>query len=70
VLEELQSIASTDGITILCSLHQENLALQYGNHIIGLREGRIVVDEPRASFSSDHRAKIYQVQDTVGNSLS
>jgi len=63
VLDELRSISVTDGITILCSLHQEDLALQYGDHIIGLREGRVAVAVPREEFTAEHRMQIYQTPD-------
>ncbi len=61
VLNELRNIVDNDGITVLCSLHQEDLALKYGAHIIGLREGEVVVNVPRREFSAEHRASIYQV---------
>jgi len=64
VLEELRTIATMDGITILCSLHQENLALHYGDHIIGLRDGRVAADVPRNEFTAEHRMLIYQMPDS------
>lgn len=64
VLEELRTIATVDGITILCSLHQENLALHYGDHIIGLREGRVAAAVPRNEFTAEHRMLIYQMPDS------
>lgn len=60
VLDELRNIAVTDGITILCSLHQENLALEYADYIIGLREGGVTIAVPRAEFTAEHRVHIYQ----------
>jgi phosphonate transport system ATP-binding protein len=60
ILEELQAISQIDGITVVCSLHQENLALQYATQVIGLRGGEVVVDTARAEFTADHRARIYQ----------
>jgi phosphonate transport system ATP-binding protein len=59
ILEELRAIVHTDGVTVLCSLHQEALALHYADRVIGLREGAIVIDCPTAAFSSDHRAAVY-----------
>jgi phosphonate transport system ATP-binding protein len=62
VLDELRSIAKVDGITILCSLHQENYAMQYADHIIGLRDGRVVADVRREDFTPEHRQQIYYSQ--------
>jgi phosphonate transport system ATP-binding protein len=59
VLDELSTIAQQEGITILCSLHQEEFALRYATHIIGLCEGQVVVDVPRAKFGPAERARIY-----------
>jgi phosphonate transport system ATP-binding protein len=59
VLDELSTIARQEGITILCSLHQEEFALRYATHIIGLCEGQVVVDVPRAKFGPAERARIY-----------
>jgi ABC-type phosphate/phosphonate transport system ATPase subunit len=36
VLDELKSIAEEEGITVLCSLHQEEFALRYATRIVGL----------------------------------
>lgn len=58
VLRELQQVTE-EGITVLCSLHQEEFALQYATRIIGLREGKLVVDVPCSKFSTSSRANIY-----------
>lgn len=59
ILEELRSIARDDGITILCSLHQEAFALHYADRVIGLRDGRLVVDVGAGEFSPVHRDALY-----------
>jgi phosphonate transport system ATP-binding protein len=59
VLDELQKVAVEDGLTILCSLHQEEFALRYATRIIGLRCGKVVVDVPRRAFGAVERALIY-----------
>ena len=35
-----------DNITVLCSLHQVDLALGWADRLIGLRDGKIVLDTP------------------------
>lgn len=59
VLDELRKIVAEDGITVLCSLHQEDLAMEYGERIIGIREGHVVVDLLRYEFTQDYRDQIY-----------
>ncbi|MDZ4770528.1 MAG: phosphonate ABC transporter ATP-binding protein [Chloroflexota bacterium] len=65
ILEELRAIVRDDGLTVLCSLHQESLALHYADRVIGLVEGRLVVDTPATTFTPAHRATIYQPGDTL-----
>jgi phosphonate transport system ATP-binding protein len=60
VMEELRTIAQDDGITVLCSLHQEDFARRYATHILGLRQGQVVVDTPISAFGSAQRRLIYQ----------
>jgi phosphonate transport system ATP-binding protein len=59
ILEELRSIARDDGITIVCSLHQEAFALHYADRVIGLRDGRLVVDVGTREFNLAHRDLLY-----------
>lgn len=58
ILRELQAVTRA-GVTVLCSLHQEDFALHYATRIIGLRDGRLVVDVPCGAFSPAARAEIY-----------
>jgi len=58
VLRELRQVTQ-DGVTVLCSLHQEEFALQYATRIIGLRDGELVVDIPCDKFNTSARAEIY-----------
>ncbi|MCC5829525.1 MAG: phosphonate ABC transporter ATP-binding protein [Phycisphaeraceae bacterium] len=44
VMELLWSIAMEQRLTVLCTLHQIDMARQYGERIIGLHRGRIVFD--------------------------
>jgi phosphonate transport system ATP-binding protein len=60
VLDELREVSQEKGITVLCSLHQEDFALRYATHIIGLRAGRVVVDVPCRSFGNNERKAIYK----------
>jgi phosphonate transport system ATP-binding protein len=44
VLDLLRSIARTDGIGVLCSLHQVPYAKAYADRIVGLSHGRLLFD--------------------------
>ncbi len=50
VLELLRGIARTDGVGVICSLHQVHFARAYADRIIGLSHGSIVIDVPSAKF--------------------
>jgi phosphonate transport system ATP-binding protein len=46
VMEILQEINNKDGITMVVSLHNVQLARKYAHRVIGIREGRILFDKP------------------------
>ncbi|HLM52234.1 MAG TPA: ATP-binding cassette domain-containing protein [Pseudoxanthomonas sp.] len=50
VLALLRRAAGAHGATVLCSLHQVDLAQEFADRIVGLRQGRLVLDTdaPRA----------------------
>lgn len=46
VLSLLKSLCEQEGLTVLCNLHQVELAQQYSNHILGIRQGQLLFDKP------------------------
>ena len=44
VLELLTRIAREDNMTVVCSLHQVELAVGRTDRLVGLRDGRVVLD--------------------------
>jgi phosphonate transport system ATP-binding protein len=44
VLKLLKEIAQSDGVAVICSLHQVNYARLYADRIIGLSRGRVILD--------------------------
>lgn len=46
VMDLLVQCCIEDNITVLCSLHQVDLALGWADRLIGLRDGKIVLDTP------------------------
>jgi phosphonate transport system ATP-binding protein len=50
VLDLISTIAREDGMTVLCSLHQVELAIGRTDRLIGLRDGKIVLDQMTAGI--------------------
>ncbi len=48
-----------DGITVICSLHQVEIALRYCDRIVGLANGRVVFDAATAGLSAADFDDIY-----------
>ncbi|TCZ80108.1 ATP-binding cassette domain-containing protein [Paenibacillus albiflavus] len=44
VLDDLKNLCETQNITVICTLNQINLAEKYANRILGLSDGKIVVN--------------------------
>ena len=60
VLALLRSVCEHNGITLVASLHQVDLALEHADRIIGLAHGEIVYDGPPAEGSSSVLQLIYE----------
>ncbi|MEM1332361.1 MAG: phosphonate ABC transporter ATP-binding protein, partial [Actinomycetota bacterium] len=56
-----------DNITVLCSLHQVDLAIDWAHRLLGLRDGEVVLDSP-VDGSVDHARimEVYQRLDPTG----
>jgi phosphonate transport system ATP-binding protein len=59
VLAALRSIAHQDGIAVLCSIHQVDMVAGFADRVLGLREGRVVLDVPGKDFGLEHRGLAY-----------
>lgn len=59
ILDLLRSINRQDGVTIIASLHDVNLAKRYANRIIGLRDGAVVADHPPELWAPDLIRNLY-----------
>jgi len=59
ILSLLKEICLEDNFTVLCSLHQVDFALRFAQRIIGLAEGKIVMDEKAEELTIDYIRKIY-----------
>ncbi|MCZ8313528.1 phosphonate ABC transporter ATP-binding protein [Phreatobacter sp.] len=59
VLTVLRSVARENGIAVLCSLHQVDLARRFADRVVALRSGRLVLDAPAAALTPAAFADIY-----------
>ena len=55
----IREIAIDRGLTVVCSLHQVDLALSWGDRIVGLRHGNVVLDTPTEGLSKAQAMEIY-----------
>lgn len=65
VMDLLWEIVNERGLTVVCTLHQLDLALTYGRRVIGLRGGRKVLDESLAGKTGAELEGLYEGEDLV-----
>lgn len=59
VLSLIAALAREDRLTVLCSLHQVDLALEFAERVVGLRAGRVVLDRPVAGLARADAMAVY-----------
>jgi len=59
VMQLIATLAREDRLTVLCSLHQVDVALEFGERVVGLRAGRVVLDRPVAGLARDRAMSVY-----------
>ena len=59
VINLLQTISAEDDLTVIASLHQVQLAIDFADRIIGLRSGQVVLDQPTQGLSAEQASEIY-----------
>lgn len=59
VMQDLKRINREDGITTLVNLHFIDMAQEYADRIVGLRDGRVVFDGPAADVTTETFEEIY-----------
>ena len=65
VLSLLKKICNEFNITIICNLHQVELAIKFSKRIVGLLDGAIMFDAPTKNIDVDYVQNIYR-EDNVG----
>ena len=59
ILSLLKKINKEFGTTILCNLHQVDLAKKYSDRLVGLLDGKIIYDEKSENINKSYLEKIY-----------
>ena len=59
VMQLISDISREDRLTVLCSLHQVEVALAFGERLVGLRAGRVVLDRPVDAIGHDEAMSVY-----------
>ena len=68
VMDLLVQCCIEDNITVICSLHQVELALGWTDRLIGLRDGKVVMDTPvDDSLNQKDVMDVYRELDPSGN---
>ena len=59
VLQLLRDITRSEGVAVLCSLHQTGYARTFADRILGMSDGRIIVDAPAGDLDDAAIASLY-----------
>ncbi len=68
VMDVLFRVCAEDGLTVLCSLHQVDIALGYAHRVIGLRDGLVVLDRAAGTLSSEEAMCVYRRDEPAASS--
>lgn len=60
VMDLLFRIVVEEQLSVICTLHQVELAMGWANRIIALRDGRTVLDRPVAELGQDEVMEVYR----------
>ncbi len=59
IMDLLRAINEEDGITVVTTLHVMDLALAYGQRVVGLRDGRVVYDGSASGVTAEVVGEIF-----------
>ncbi len=69
VMNLLRQISVEDDLTVIASLHQVQLAIDFADRIVGLHSGRVVLDRETGGLNATEASQIYSsVSGTVDRS--
>ncbi|MFJ8326946.1 phosphonate ABC transporter ATP-binding protein [Streptomyces anulatus] len=59
IMQLIRDISQERQLTVVCSLHQVDLALSWGDRVVGLRAGKTVLDTPVKGLERDQVMAVY-----------
>lgn len=59
VMNLIRDICTEQRLTVLCSLHQPDLALRWAERVVGLRHGQVVLDAPAERLTMQQAMTVY-----------
>ncbi len=59
VMKDLKKVSKEDGLTTIVNLHFIDMAMEYADRIIGLRDGELVFDGPISEVTPETFVEIY-----------
>jgi phosphonate transport system ATP-binding protein len=59
IMRLVRHLATHGRLAVLCVLHQVELAYAYADRVVGIRDGRIAFDRPRADLPRDAVRQLY-----------
>jgi len=65
VLDLIGAVQQHHEATLVMSLHQPHLARRYASRIIGLRQGRVVLDDSPAALTDANLEELYRGDDLI-----
>jgi len=59
IMRLLRRLAAEENLAVLCVLHQVELAYKYADRVVGIRDGGMAFDLPRAELSRETVRRLY-----------
>ncbi len=60
VMNLLWDVVDERGLTLMCTLHQLDIALDFGKRFLGMKAGRVEIDAPRSAVDKAMLNTLYQ----------
>lgn len=69
VMDVLFRVTAEDAMTVVCSLHQVELALGWAQRMVGLRDGQLVLDRDAQGLTTDEVMTVYSRLDPTAEKV-
>ncbi|MCL2447320.1 MAG: phosphonate ABC transporter ATP-binding protein [Polyangiaceae bacterium] len=70
IMHLLRRTSAQRGATVLCSLHQVDLAREFADRVVGMRAGEVIYDGPPSALDPGVLAQIYEAGDGPAPAVS